>query len=275
MVGCGGLVVDLCCDGRDVDGRNVRACRDVSGRRRDDRHLTGVRRHHGDFAGQRRVAAGRSTTPLGDATGVVLVAGDRDRIDGVIGDFAQQFAGDDLEDQLDRIALDCGHAVEQATEVGDLAQLHRARCQLLGGQDAVLDKAFADRRIAIAFRVVHLAVIEVGAHDRRTGQRQFAREPTSAGGVQHCPHRARARSIQLEQPTRGVCGSATGGSVVHTQSSSTTRRSALTGICRAEDVVAPLTCRPGRMPEWTNGTVSKTVEVFWASVGSNPTPSAS
>jgi hypothetical protein len=31
----------------------------------------------------------------------------------------------------------------------------------------------------------------------------------------------------------------------------------------------------GRLPERTNGTVSKTVEVFWASVGSNPTPSAS
>ncbi len=30
----------------------------------------------------------------------------------------------------------------------------------------------------------------------------------------------------------------------------------------------------GRLPERTNGTVSKTVEVFWASVGSNPTPSA-
>jgi hypothetical protein len=28
------------------------------------------------------------------------------------------------------------------------------------------------------------------------------------------------------------------------------------------------------MPEWTNGTVSNTVEVLWVSVGSNPTPSA-
>ena len=37
---------------------------------------------------------------------------------------------------------------------------------------------------------------------------------------------------------------------------------------------AALTSRPGRMPERTNGTASKAVEVLRASVGSNPTPSA-
>ena len=36
----------------------------------------------------------------------------------------------------------------------------------------------------------------------------------------------------------------------------------------------PLACPTGRMPERTNGTASKAVEVLRASVGSNPTPSA-
>ena len=41
----------------------------------------------------------------------------------------------------------------------------------------------------------------------------------------------------------------------------------------ARRVERPLACPPGRMPERTNGTASKAVEVLRASVGSNPTPS--
>ena len=95
-------------------------------------------------------------------------------------------------------------------------------------------------------------------------QRQLTREVLAARRFDHLPGRSRGETglVGKEIRVRHECSIGTlGERLEETLPDRDARR-------------MPASLPPGRMPEWTNGTVSNTVEVLWVSVGSNPTPSA-
>ena len=137
-----------------------------------------------------------------------------------------------------------------------------AHAEILALRDA------AARRRPLAARRLHARRHARAVRDVRRRRRQ---RPHRAPRVRRHRPQGRRRRQPLRRPRRRA-------------GSTTARRSrpacgpTSAAICCARSSPSPAPrnrARPGRMPERTNGTASKAVEVLRASVGSNPTPSAS
>ena len=148
---------------------------------------------------------------------MVAVAGDGDVVDDTVGHLAQHIAGQQLERQLEAVAVavEVGHPVEQATEVTGCTEFHRAGCQIICADHAHGEQLLVDRRIAVARRDVRLAAVEPHDDPRRGAQGQLAGEAARACCIEHGPDRARALRFELQEPARRAEDCAAWECIVH------------------------------------------------------------
>ena len=159
---------------------------------------------------------------------------------------------------IDRIGI------EQPAHVLDPIDDHRAALHLLAG-DHTFDHQ-SDRQCSVGGPLgeIDQAIAE---EDRGCGcgrKRQLTGEVPTTCCFDDLPRRARAEAglVGKEIRVRHGCSIGTLGERLEET------------LRDRQPSPEPASLPPGRMPEWTNGTVSNTVEVLWVSVGSNPTPSA-
>ena len=146
---------------------------------------------------------------------MVSVARNGDVVHDVIGDLADHLAGQDLECQLHRVAIEVGHTVEQSSEMGDGTELHRAGSQVIDAQHTHREETLGEARVSLAFREVELATVEPGADHGLAVQRDLTGEVARARSIEHGPDRTRTRRLELEQPARRAWHGTAGKDLIH------------------------------------------------------------
>ena len=106
----------------------------------------------------------RGDEPSVHTGGVVAIGGHAHGRDDTVRQFGDEFLGRGLRNHDDRITVDGRIAVEEPTEVLDVADTNGAAVELLDVEDPGIQQTATQRQIGDAFGVVDDSVIEVGEH---------------------------------------------------------------------------------------------------------------
>ena len=145
----------------------------------------------------------------------MAVAGDREVDNGAVGDGGEYVVGEAFDGEFHVVAVEGGHALEEAAEVRRIGQVHRTHQRVVVTDDAECNQHVEHIECTRPLGEVHLAGLGIQQGCRLELETQLTREVSSADGVDQCPHRPRLTGLEPQRMVRGGVEVDAGERIVH------------------------------------------------------------